>query len=215
MSTIAKLISDIGHPNRQTAENAKRALLALGHEVVEPLLEALPYANEKGSWDIIGILTKMRDPRAAPIVSEYLFTDHNVLRIAAADCLGEIGHQQATEPLLTALATKRCSGALIWIVRALGQIADPRAVDPLVNVLKNADSAAVRYTVIEALGLIGDRRAIEPIREYIDDDSHHVRSRVITALERLDEGQHPPFLKLSSTTCDDTKSGKSLTLRAS
>jgi HEAT repeat protein len=135
------------------------------------------------------MLAKIRDPRAVPVVSEYLFADHSAVRLAAAECLGMIGHQRATIPLLNALKESAHSGVQLWIVQALGRIADNRSFDTLLSVMQSADSPAVRYTAIEALGLIGDRRAIEPIKSYLNDASQHVRSRVEAALKRLGEGQ--------------------------
>jgi HEAT repeat protein len=189
MSTIDELVSDLAHPNRQVSQAAQLALVSMGSEAVEPLLDQLPHADVKQSYEIINVLSKIRDPRAVPTVSEYLFADHSAVRLAAAECLGMIGNRQATIPLLKALQESAHSGVQLWIVQALGRLADSRSVDALLSVMQTTDSSAVRYTAIEALGLIGDRRVIESIKLYRDDESQHVRSRVEAALERLGEGQ--------------------------
>ena len=189
MSNIDELINNLIHPDRRVSDDAKKAILSLGQDAIAPLLQALPLADPKLCWKIIDMLGKICDPRAIPAVSGYLFVDNSVIRAAAAQCLGEIGDQQATVPLLTALQENKHSGALVWIVQALGRLADDRAVNALLIVMQETESSAVRYTAIEALGLIGDRCAIEPIKQYLNDTSGHVRSRVEIALGRLGDEQ--------------------------
>jgi HEAT repeat protein len=196
MSTIDELISDLAHPNRQVSQAAQLALISMGSEAVEPLLDQLPHSDAKQSYEIINVLAKIRDPRAVPIVSECLFADHSAVRLAAAECLGMIGNRRATIPLLKALQESAHSGVQLWIVQALGRLADSRSIDALLSVMQTTDSPALRYTAIEALGLIGDRRVVEPIKLYLNDASQHVRSRVEAALERLGEGQPSPSVDL-------------------
>ncbi|WP_119070946.1 HEAT repeat domain-containing protein [Aggregatilinea lenta] len=191
MTNTNLLIDNLANSDLSCSENAKSALIAMGRDAVDPLLEELSHADAKRRWEIIIVLTKIRDPRAIPAVAEHLRADHGALRVAAAQCLGEIGDQQATGALLRAVDENRNSGALIWILQALGRLKDDRAIDVLVDVMQHTDSTAVRYTAIEALGLIGDRRVIETIRAYRDDESGHVRSRVEVALERLGYNQSP------------------------
>lgn len=189
MNHVDELITTLTHPDRRSAERAKSALLSVGDEAVEPLLEALALADAKGCWKILPILGKLRDPRAVPAVSKHLRSDHGLIRTAAAECLGEIGDPQATIPLLAALQETRADEAPTWIVQALGQLADPRAVDALLAVMQETDLPSTRYTAIEALAQIGDRRAIEPIKQYLHDPSHHVRSRAEMALACLGDGE--------------------------
>lgn len=191
MSNIDELIVALIKGNRQSSESAKAALLAIGPEAVCPLLATLPNTDAKGHWKIITLLAKLHDPRAVPTVAGFLYADSTVLRTAAAQCLGEIGDQQAMIPLLAALNDNLQNGPLVWIVQALGQLGDPRAVDALLKVMHETESPAARYTAIEALTQIGDRRAIKPIKQYLNDPSHHVRDRVAMALARLgDEEMH-------------------------
>ncbi|NLX08151.1 MAG: HEAT repeat domain-containing protein [Chloroflexi bacterium] len=183
MRTIEELIDDL--QDAAQADAARQSLIQAGREAVMPLLARLSQAEPKQCWQIINILAKLRDPRAVPAVSEFLLAENGALRVAAAQCLGEIGHRSAIVPLLRALEPNRCYGALVWIVQALGRLGDSRATEPLLALMQETDSAAVRYTTIEALGLIGDLRAVEPIEQCLDDDSHHVRDRAQTALARL------------------------------
>ncbi len=203
MTNTNVLIGNLANSDFGSSENAKLALIAMGSDAVDPLLQELSHADPRRRWEIITILTKIRDPRATPAVSEYLFADHGAIRVAAAQCLGEIGDQQATAALLLAIEENRNSGALIWILQALGRLKDPRAVEALLDVMQHTDSSAVRYTAIEALGLIGDRRVIETIKGYRDDESAHVRSRVEVALERLGYEQPPQTPKVSGTDSRD------------
>jgi len=185
MTTVVDLIDALLQPNRQAAEAAKGRLLAMGCEIVPVLLRELPASDARRSWEIINLLAKIRDRRAVPAVADYLHSPYGALRVAAAQCLGEIGDRAATEPLLNAIVDNKQSGALIWIVQALGRLGDRRATDALLLIMQETESAAVRYTAIEALGQLGDARAIEPIRCYVNDDSHHVRARAEVALQRL------------------------------
>jgi HEAT repeat protein len=197
MSPVEELINALVEPSQ--ADYARQTLLQLGRDALESLLRALPGADTKLAWEIINLLAKFRDPRAVPSVAEYLRAENGALRVAAAQTLGRIGHRSATTPLLRALDEDRQSGATIWIVQALGRIGDFRATEPLLNIIQETDSPAVRYTAIEAVGLIGDPRAVGVVEMYVNDASHHVRTRAEIALARLRGRQYPETLSLSGT----------------
>lgn len=185
MLTIDDYVNEVAHGDRQRAEDAKQALISMGNTAVAALLAQMPGVNVKTQWEIISILAKIRDPRAVPTVGKLLFAENGAICVGAAQCLGEIGHQAATPWLLQALQENNQPGAMVWIVQALGRIGDASATESLLDLMQRTDSQAVRYTAIEALGNIGDRRVIEPIKKYLNDPSHHVRSRAQKALELL------------------------------
>ena len=185
MPTIDYYVREIACGDRQRAESARQVLLSMGGFSVEALLEQMPYVGERAQWEIINLLARIRDPRAVPTVARFLFAENGAVCVAAAQCLGKIGHRAATPWLLQALQENRHPGAAVWIIQALGRLQDSRATDTLLRLMRDTDSQAVRYSAIEALGLIGDRRVIEPIKMYLNDSSHHVRSRAQKALELL------------------------------
>lgn len=185
MTTVEDLIEDLVQADFQQSKTAKEQLVALGHAVVDELMAALPAANDQQRWKIITVLSEIGDTRAVPAFIDCLRSRSSAIQAAAAQFLGNSGDKRAVEPLLRHLVDDESACSQVWIIQALGKLRDSRAVEPLLSIVQTTDSSSVRYTAIEALGNIGDVHAIEIIRQYADDSCHHVRSRVVTALERL------------------------------
>jgi HEAT repeat protein len=185
MKSAETLIEELKHSDFEAVALAREQLAGMSYDIVETLCLWLPTASTKQSWEILNVLTKLRDRRSVPAVSELLMSENGALQVAAAQCLGVIGDRSATMPLLHALSSLGSSGALVWIIQALGFLGDDRATDALLKVMRETDSSAIRYTAIEALGRIGNTRATLPIQTYLNDESQHVRARAEVALGQL------------------------------
>lgn len=183
------MLDALANPDPAAAKQIRQALLERGPAIVPQLLDRLPDAPPKACWEIIHLLGKLGDERAVPAVVEFLEASTGALRVAAAQCLGEIGHPSATPALLETLHKYPASSNTVWVLQALGRLRDPRAVDALLATAAEADTPSIRYTAIEALGNIGDPRALAAIEPYRDDPSHHVRRHAEVAIERLRESQ--------------------------
>lgn len=183
-SDIETLIQDLLDPDSYRSEQAQNILISLGTIAVDPLTQALSAESDRHRWKIINTLGRIGGKRVIPAMITCLNSRNKAIQGVAAQFLGQLGDECAVEPLLTALR-ENANGSSVWVIQALGLLADKRAVDLLIHIMQSTDSSAVRYTAVEALGYIGDKRATEAISAYSNDESHHVRSRVQQALERL------------------------------
>ncbi len=179
MAQVRQLIQ-----NLETKHEAKDELISLGKRAVDDLLEALLNSTTKQRWIIISILGKIGDPRAIPDISDSLKFQNRAIQIAAAQCLGDIGDDLAIPALLEALSSADPT-LQIWIVQALGKLAAKQAVTALIQLVHETPSPTVRYNAIEALGRIGNDQVIGDLKLHANDENHHVRDRVQTAITQL------------------------------
>lgn len=105
------------------------------------------------------------------------------IQIKAIQAIGEIGREEAIEPLIGELsddeAQIRCA-----IVLALGKIKSKKAVPKLIEVL-NDPLWYVRRDAAIALGMIGDPRSIEALIDKISDKYQDVADNVAKALGKI------------------------------
>ncbi len=179
------LIRDLLDPDLDRVRHAHNALVEIGSDAVEPLLEALCTAPDGGAYRILTILTKIGDPRAIPGAVKCLKSKSPAVLAISAQCLAQLGGDAALEALLTALNKETSSASMMWILHAIGAIGDSRAVSALIEIVETTSSSVERYTAIEALARIGDPRAIGTIEQHLNDENHHVRSKSLIALQSL------------------------------
>lgn len=190
MNGLREFVEELLQPSVERSRSARLELVMMGSAAVDELLRWLPTATDQQRWKLLLVLGEIGDLRAVPAFIENLESSSSAIQAAAAQFLGSLGDRRAVEPLLRALVRGNNASSLVWIVQALGKLQDQRAVEPLLALVQTTDSASVRYTAIEALGRLGDTRAISIIRRYANDDSHHVRARVVAALEQLTPARH-------------------------
>ncbi|MCC6617313.1 MAG: HEAT repeat domain-containing protein [Anaerolineae bacterium] len=182
---VSFLIEELINPNRSVRENAKNELVALGDLALDDLLAALMTRNDQYQWRILPVLGAMGGTRAMRGVMTCLESGNTAIRSAAAQILGKSGHLEAVDALLAQLKRPENAGSLVAVLGALGQIGDRRVVPALVSIMHRTDVPSVRYTAIEALGKLGDRGVMDEIQRYVDDPSHHVRTRARDAIHAL------------------------------
>lgn len=105
------------------------------------------------------------------------------IQIKAIQAIGEIGREEAVEPLIGELgddeAQIRCAIAL-----ALGKIKSKKAVPKLMEVL-NDPLWYVRRDAAIALGMVGDPRSIEALIDKVSDKYQDVADNVAKALGKI------------------------------
>jgi HEAT repeat protein len=134
------------------------------------------------------IMKTGKEPKTAldikPLITKLKSTDPRTRR-EAADKLGDIGNQEATDHLIPLLKDKdeyvRQAAA-----RALGKLKDKRAVEPLIAGLKDPE-VNVRAFSVWALGEIQDPGAIEPLCSSLLDNEWKIREHSFEALRKFRE----------------------------
>jgi HEAT repeat protein len=116
------------------------------------------------------------------LINALEYQKDRVVRIHAAEELGEIADTRAVEPLITALKDPEFE-VRKNAAEALGKMGTP-AVKPLIAVLKSRDDG-VRYNVVRALGEIGDPSAIDSLNSAMRDSNDGVCNSAAIALSKV------------------------------
>jgi HEAT repeat protein/uncharacterized protein DUF1963/PBS lyase HEAT-like repeat-containing protein len=164
------------------SEDALRMLGTIDDRRAVPiLLEAAQHPRAEIRRAAILSLGWAADARALPAAIEGLADDIDGVRLAALDCLAELGSPAAADALASHLADPRDAGAT---ATALAWLKDPRAFDPLIAALDRPyDSGNVNRGSIMAFGWLADRRAVPPLAAALE----RMGDRWVAA-----EGQAPP-----------------------
>jgi bilin biosynthesis protein len=164
-TTIPRLMSILDEEDTTYRRAAVKALGLIGHDAVNPLVEAL------------------------------LNSDNVTVRGSAAKALAQvaINHPDVPFPsegvqgLKTALNDPNPVVNLAAVM-ALGEIGTP-VVDVLIEaLLQTTDNPALGISIVNALGSIGDERGIDALTALLQDEStdSYVRESATSALSRLE-----------------------------
>jgi HEAT repeat protein len=181
---IEKLIQALDQPDGEARARAREQLVQIGPDVVEPLIAAMQTENLRLSWQAAVTLGHIADQRWIGPMQAALRSSNVLLGQAAVTALEETLQGEAVDSLLDALAHCRLA-VQMPLVNALERLGDSRAVEPLCGFLETTGSPELRYTIIQALGKLGDPSLIPLIEKFEHDPNHHVRDRVVIALDRL------------------------------
>jgi len=99
---IKSLMVDLSCDDILKCQNARRSLVALGHEAVPNLVEALRSKKHWVRWEAAKALAQIADPSAAQALVDALRDKEFDVRWLAAEGLIKIGHK-SLKPLLIAL----------------------------------------------------------------------------------------------------------------
>ncbi|MCL4250322.1 MAG: HEAT repeat domain-containing protein [Anaerolineae bacterium] len=196
---VSILIEALLHPNRSARDGAKKELVGLGDLALDELLAALSSRDDQYKWRILPVVAEIGGATALQAVMLCLESGNAAIRSAAAQILGRSHFTDAIDALLAQLNRPENAGSIVAVIEALGQLGDRRVIPQLVELMHRTEVPSVRYTAIEALGKIGDPSVIPDISRYIDDPSHHVRTRAHEAIVALTESRTPNNDLLSFT----------------
>jgi HEAT repeat protein len=126
----------------------------------------------------------MRAEAAVAPLSAMLLRADPAMASVAAEALGRIGSQDATQALLTALADAQMTTRRHTALSALEAMGEP-AVIPLQQMLASSPDAAARGNAAEALGWIGSPSATAALVQALKDSDSAVRARTAWALGEL------------------------------
>jgi HEAT repeat protein len=149
------------------------------------------------SW----VLGRLGDQRATSHLVEALKDQAPELRTAAVRSLGELGEEQAVQPLIAAMLEDEDSRVRLSAAYSLGLLGDKAAVEPLLAKLGDpSEDPKVRGMAAEALADLRDQRAVEPLIAALRDASVDVRYWAAFALGELGaDGALPDLERLATT----------------
>ncbi|GAB7093708.1 HEAT repeat domain-containing protein [Halolamina litorea] len=189
------------HEQQGNVDQILRALDALGSEFMERhCMEALIRMGDAEAFEEMHARAQKRDkpgiealgkmgPDATEAVDtliEYVDTDSDPqLQKVTFRALGEIGSEEATQPLANKLEMDD-DNVRPLAARALGLIGDTRAIDPLADTIAEDEDRTVRTAAAWALRQIGTREALEAAAEYDDAKAYTLQAEAKKAREALD-----------------------------
>ena len=98
-SEIGRRIRELDADSSETAEDAQHALTAMGPDVLNDVMAAVPSMGRFGQLCAIEIFTALGDPKAADVLINLLDSDSDTVRQWAAEALAELGVDRAVPAL--------------------------------------------------------------------------------------------------------------------
>ncbi|MER7770973.1 hypothetical protein [Kitasatospora sp. NPDC096140] len=137
--TIAQRVGELDADSSEVAEDAQHALIAMGPEVLDELIAAVPQLGAFGQLCAIDVFTALKDPRPGDVLIGLLDSENATVRQWAAEALAGLGIQRAVPDLQRVYEAFRQRGeapddsegeALRWALTDLGArelVIPPRA----------------------------------------------------------------------------------------
>ena len=174
------------------------ALLAIGTEAVEPLLQELETGSRESRVAAAALLGRLGDGRAVAPLVELLDAADAELAAAAAGSLGALGDPAAIDRLLALFAHQRASvrQAAISAVNAIG--AESTAAE--IRARLTDPDPRVRECAVRVAGYFGFPDCAAPTLAAIDDEHEDVRRAVIEQLPVIRDPQSMPALVTAMST---------------
>ncbi|OIJ99664.1 hypothetical protein BIV25_09210 [Streptomyces sp. MUSC 14] len=96
---IARRVAELDAESTEVAEEAQHTLIALGPQVLEPLIAAALALNPFGQLCAIEVFTALADPRPADVLIGMLSSESATVRQWAGEALAELGVRRAVPGL--------------------------------------------------------------------------------------------------------------------
>lgn len=160
-SEIAGYLSALSSEDYAAVQAARRALVAMGGQAIEPLWAARAQADDRLRWEITRTLVEIRDPRTADRLVQILIDDPDPgIRWLAAEGLAGIG-EASLRPLLEALVHHSDSAWLRQgahhVLKALATGSREPFLRPVLQALESLEpvlqAPVVAYQALVSLGL--------------------------------------------------------------
>lgn len=173
----------------ETAGEAKEALIKLGDEGLDVIIDSYPLQEEKVRALLCDILGEIGNRKAENILVLAIKDDYGHVRSSAAAAIGKIDPEKAVTQIIGLLQDEfddvRNAAVDALCLLAKGSY---KAILSRILPLLSADNPYVREKAIIVLGRIGGIENVKSIRLAIKDDSPLVRKAAVHALGERGEG---------------------------
>jgi HEAT repeat protein len=166
-------------------EKTLAALKAIGVTITS-LTETLKQGQTPERMQAVERLALLGDAKVVEPLLDTLVSDkEQMVRVKAAQVLGQMKERRAVAPLLTSTTAKEKEIRLAAL-QALGEIRDYQAADGLFVLVSDAD-AEIRKAALEALAKIGI--SVERIKQDLTSDNWQTRVAALSTMGRLGDRQ--------------------------
>lgn len=176
---VTMLIKALSSDDNAGLRNAaQEALTLIGNQVINPLIDHFPQADNDVKKFIIDILGDIRSCSVCDFLIQTLKeSDENVL-IAACENIGKLGCKNAVMPLLSILNSQKQWLSFV-IIESLAQIGEPFNAE---KILPLWDVPQLRKPILDLLSLINTPDNIKILKKAFLDSSNFIK---INATNRL------------------------------
>jgi hypothetical protein len=108
--TIAQRVGELDADSTAVAEDAKHTLIAMGPDVLDELITAVPGLGPFGQLSAIEVFTALGDPRPGDVLIDLLDSESPIVRQWAAEALADLEIQRAVPGLRRAYEAFRQRG---------------------------------------------------------------------------------------------------------
>jgi HEAT repeat protein len=182
-AVIPLLVGELRVADEKSTPRAAEALIRFGSLATPHLIEALT-GKEQGSARLWAarILTATRDVAALDALLSALRDRLDLVRVASAAALGNIGDPRALAPLMQAALRDPAPLARSQAAVAAAQLSGEEAANVLLSALRDPDYAT-RLRALEAFESM-QLENLTPLEMALSDDNVEVQRRAALALER-------------------------------
>ncbi|HUT80550.1 MAG TPA: HEAT repeat domain-containing protein [Candidatus Bathyarchaeia archaeon] len=118
-----------------------------------------------------------------------------IIRMKAAEILGEIGNKTSVNPLIRILKFDSESNVREWAAISLGRLGSRKAIKPLIVTLKKDSDLAVRAEAATALGRLKGKQAKKVLIEiFYEDKEYQVSWAAASALAKINDNKSRELL---------------------
>jgi HEAT repeat protein len=201
---------------RRDIKRARERLIEIGEPAVLPLIQILKNRSVENRGEAAVVLREIADPRSTGTFLNALEDSNNDVVLNAAMGLGNIGAEEAMEPLMNLYTSHDKVYVRAEALRAMGKIDSTPTMSLLIEALEGPDES-IRNTACQALGETGDAQALEPLISALQDEYYRTRRfaadglgilgdpRAIGPLEAISEDPKDEVRKAVSTALDKLK----------
>jgi hypothetical protein len=107
---VSQRVGELDAASSEVAEEAQLSLIAMGPEVLDELVEAVPHLGVFGQLCAIEVFTALKDPRPGDVLIDLLDSENATVRQWAAEALADLEIQRAAPALQRAYETFRKRG---------------------------------------------------------------------------------------------------------
>lgn len=180
---IHKLIQMLNAPGKNRTWRARGALIAIGTDAVQPLIDAAASVQtmEAKLW-IPWILGCIGDPRGFDTILAFTRDEDLFVRHEAIWALGKLRDARAVDFLIDSVLSDRSPGSEHNALAAMREVAVPR----LLEIARTGSVEARRHAVF-ALGGSTNEEAVDLLSTALGDPDEQIRLSAVSALAQTGE----------------------------
>lgn len=192
---------------------ASEAVVNLGEQAVQPLIELLDESDLGLVLEAIVLLGRLKNQRARRALTAVIDSRQPLLQCHAIEALGQLADPKSIGPLARLLESPDTNIRMTAAAALTRMASDKNIVAPLIKALKDPDDDVV-VQAAKGLGESGVKRAAEPLSQLLRSPQEKIRVAAAQALGGLgDQRAVPHLLKLFEEESEDTQIKVLTTLR--